>query len=97
MVRVNHEAYYKIILKNYNNNPDWYLWSMGVPNELGPQGHFTQGSAHVLLASSQYLILAQWSSTSHSRIGTQIPTASHVISGYPATKMFERQIKMPCY
>jgi hypothetical protein len=61
---------------------DWYLWSMGVPKELGPQGHFTQGSAHVLLASSQYLMLAQWSSTSHSRIGTQIPTASHMILGH---------------
>ena len=49
---------------------------MGVPKELGPQGHLTQGSAQVLLASSQYLMLAQWSSTSHSRMGTHTPATA---------------------
>ena len=58
-----------------------HLWPVGVPKALAPQGHLTQGSPQVLLASSQYLMSIQSSSNLHSRSGSHTPSAPRTIPG----------------
>ena len=54
---------------------------MFVPYALGPQGHFIHGTAHVLFVNSQYLVVRQSGSLSHS--GTKnvekIKIISHIL------------------
>ena len=58
-----------------------HRWLMFVPYALGPQGHFIHGTAHVLFVNSQYLVVRQSGSLSHS--GTKnvekIKIISHIL------------------
>ena len=54
-----------------------HRWLMFVPYALGPQGHLMHGIAHVLFVNSQYLVVRQSGSLSHS--GTERVRKNKVI------------------